>query len=82
MTSFNHKNTSMFFTTTLEQWPPDQILDSSKIRGYVVNVSYLTGEETVKEAWSTINMFYSIVGINIGLSSRSRYFKISKSSNL
>ena len=62
----------MVFTTTLEQWTPDQILVHEKIRGYVVNVSYLTGDETVKPAWSS-NSFYSIVGLNIGLKSRSRY---------
>lgn len=72
MTSFNEKNDSMIFTTDLEQWKPDQLLDQRKIRGYMVNVTYLTGDDTMSFSYSGEHekASYSVAGINIKLISR------------
>ena len=67
MTSFNHKNTSMMFRST-------QMLDyHADIRGYDVNVTYLTDKDTVTMAWNRDGWF-SVVGLQIDLTSSSRKF--------
>ena len=67
MTSFSHKNTSMVFRST-------QMLDSSAdIRGYDVNVTYLTGKDTVEMAWHG-DGWVSVVGLKMDLTSSSRKF--------
>ena len=73
-TSFNERNSSMLFRSNLASWPPDQVLDSAKIRGYTVAVSYLEGEETVEQAWSGAAEWYSVVGLKVQLVSRYRKY--------
>ena len=73
-TSFNERNSSMLFRSNLASWPPDQVLDSAKIRGYTVAVSYLEGGETVEQAWSGAAEWYSVVGLKVQLVSRYRKY--------
>ena len=60
--SFNERNNSMIFSSNLERMSPGQVLDQDKIRGYKVNVSYLTGEDTRVASWSNPESSYSVVG--------------------
>ena len=69
MTSFNEPNTSMIFSSDLNTIPPDKVLEQEKIRGYNVNVTYLTGEDTFVKSWND-EAWYSVVGIKIDLVSR------------
>ena len=45
------------------------MLEQEKIRGYNVNVTYLTGEDTFVKSWND-EAWYSVVGIKIDLVSR------------
>ena len=49
---------------------PGLVLNPQKIKGYSVNVSYLAGEHTVSQAWSSDN-YFSTTGLEIHLVSRS-----------
>ena len=72
--SFNERSNSMIFTSNLEKMPPGQVLDQDKIRGYMVNVSYLCGEDTRIASWSNPGSSYSVVGIKIDLVSSYRKY--------
>ena len=50
-----------------------QLLDPKKIKGYSINVSYLSGDDTVEKAWSSDN-YFSAQGLQIDLKSRSRKY--------
>ena len=52
---------------------PMQLLDPKKIKGYSINVSYLSGDDTVEKAWSSDN-YFSAQGLQIDLKSRSRKY--------
>ena len=65
MTSFNEVNNSMLFLTNKKHGQPGQYLQP--VRGYIVDVRYLNGNETVVESRGGTDDFYSIVGLNIHL---------------
>ena len=73
LSSSNFKNDSMLFLSNLEPFPPDQLLEPSKIRGYSVNVTYLKGEDSVIKSWSS-NSYYSTAGIKIDMVSKYRKY--------
>ena len=67
--SFSQYSDKMQFVAD-PSWSPGQALDKDKIRDYDVNVSYLTGDQTIDKAWTKNDKFYSIAGLKIELQSR------------
>jgi len=73
ISSFSKTNNSMLFKVGKKASHPMQLLDPKKIKGYSINVSYLSGDDTVEKAWSSDN-YFSAQGLQIDLKSRSRKY--------
>ena len=71
-TSYGELNSSIIFDASSSE-PPTSSFDDSKIRGYKLNVSYLTGDETVKKKWTTSKSYFSVAGLKLELESRYMY---------
>ena len=53
---------------------PGEILDPHKVKGYSVQVKYLTGDDTVCQSWGSPSHFYSTQGLEIHLIHKSHKY--------